>query len=68
MLYKVLLKYNQCQVKVMLLNSKSVRGGKPSFSHQDGHDYTCIGTPRWKAKNVPIVIFKSVEILTEHKV
>ena len=42
MLYKVLLKYNDC---------------------------TCIGTPRWKAnKNVPIVIFKSVENLTEHKV
>ena len=25
-LYKILLYYNQCQVKLMLLNSKSVRG------------------------------------------
>ena len=26
MSYKIFLKYNQCQVKLMLLNSKSVRG------------------------------------------
>ena len=33
------------------------------LSCQDGHDCTCIGTPRWKEnKNVPNVIFKSVQI------
>ena len=65
-LYKILLYYNQCQVKQMLLNSKSVRGSKSSFSRQDGHDCTCIGTSRWKEnKNVPNVIFKSVQDLTE---